>query len=86
MAVGASYKIWWQPLPRWLKAVTVLVAYPSWLFIAYCVLTGQAKSASALYAFSAFAIVAMLHITFDNRNRRGNRERHGGVDLSDGGE
>jgi hypothetical protein len=66
--------------------VTALVAYPSWLFIAYCVLTGQGKSASAVAAFTAFAVVAVLHIVFDVRNRAGRREGHGGLDFSDSGE
>ena len=77
---------WWQPLPLWLKAITVLVAYPAWLFIAYCVLTGQAKSIAAICAFVAFSITALLHIMFDRRNRRGGQEYHGGLDLTGGEE
>lgn len=86
MEAGASYKSWWRPLPKWLKGVTVLVAYPAWILIVYCILTGHAKSTAALFAFVAFAITALLHVIVDSRNRRGDPEVHGGLDLTGGGE
>ena len=84
MKLSASFKSWWRPLPLWLKGVTVVVAFPAWLFIGYCVLTMQAKSTSALAAFGTFAIVALLHIVFDDRNRRGIRKPPGGIDFGGG--
>lgn len=86
MKTPASFSSWWCPLPRWLKVVTALGVYPPWLFIIYCVLTGQAKSVGALVAFSVFAFCTVLHIIFDSRNRRDGRGANGGFDLSDGGE
>ena len=84
MEAGESYGYWWRPLPLWLKGVTVLVAYPAWFFGVYCILTGQAKSTAAFSAFVVFAVTALLHILFDNRNRRGGLEGHRGMDLTDG--
>ena len=71
-------------MPHWLKGVTVLVGFPVWLFIVYCVVVGNAKSTEAFFAFGVFAIFVMLHIVTDSRNRRGFPERGGGADLSDG--
>jgi hypothetical protein len=84
MEDSSSFKSWWQRLPAWLKGATILVAFPAWLCIVYCVLTGQAKSTSAFAGFASFAVVAILHIVFDDRNRRGIRERHGGIDFGGG--
>lgn len=84
MEISASFKGWWRPLPAWLKGVTVLVAVPAWFVIVYCVLAGQAKSTSAFAGFASCAVVTILHIVFDDRNRRGIREPRGGIDL--GGE
>ncbi|WP_188513439.1 hypothetical protein [Blastomonas aquatica] len=84
MAVKQSYRNWWRPLPAWVKAATTLVAFPAWLFIVYCIVTGNLKSLEALSAFGVFAVVVVLHIVFDRRTRRGAPERHGGADLIDG--
>lgn len=79
-----SYRSWWQPLPVWLKLVAICGAFPAWFIIAYCVLTGQAKSWAALIAFAVFAICTVLHIAFDQRNRRGGIIRHRGFDVGGG--
>lgn len=81
MKTHTSLKSWWRPLPVWLKAVTLIVGFPAWLFIVYCVLAGQADSIAALVAFLIFAAVAILHIIFDRRYRRGDHERSG-LDVS----
>lgn len=84
METLAPLRSWWQPLPLWLKLITVLIAFPAWLFIVYCVLEGQAKSPAAFFAFAAFTLCAILHITFDSRNRRSGRESSGGLELDEG--
>jgi len=86
MKRATSYQSWWKPLPLWLKLVTVCGAYPAWLFIIYCVLSGQAKSWGALFAFSIFASCTLLHIVFDRRNRLPNRECHRSRDIVIGDE
>ncbi len=86
METRISCDSWWRPLPLWLKLLTILAAFPAWLLIIYCVLTGQAKSTEAFAAFSVFAFCAAIHIIFDTRNRERRRERSGGLELSDGGE
>lgn len=83
MKTLASLKSWWRPLPVWLQAVTLIIGFPAWLFIAYCVLSGRAESGAAFVAFVMFATVAIVHIMFDRRNRRGNHESSG-LDLSGG--
>lgn len=85
MKTRASLGIWWRPLPVWLKVVSVLLAFPAWLFIAYCLLSGQAKSVAAFVAFAIFAAVAILHLIFDRRNRQGDHERSG-LDVPGSGE
>lgn len=85
MNTRASFGSWWRPLPNWLKGMTLLLAFPAWLFIAYCVLSGQAKSAAACLAFVVFATVTILHLIFDRRNRRGDHERSG-FNISNSGE
>lgn len=85
MKTRTSYISWWRPLPIWLKGMTLLFGYPAWLFIAYCVLSGQAKSVSAFIAFVIFAAVVILHLIFDRRNRRGEHVRSG-LDFSGSGE
>ena len=81
----ASIKSWWQPLPVWLKGVTLLLGFPGWLFIAFSVLSGQAKSVEAFVAFAIFAAVTILNIIFDHHNRRGERKRSS-LDVSGSGE
>jgi hypothetical protein len=68
----------------WLKLVTVCCAYPAWIFVLYCIVTGQAKSLGALMAFSVFVVCALLHIIFDNRNRLTGQKEGGGLDLFGG--
>jgi hypothetical protein len=77
---------WWRCLPWWLKLVTLLVAFPAWAFIVYCVLTGQADSPPAYAAFVVFAICAALHIRFDRRDHGGGQDGSGGLEMSDSGE
>ena len=60
---------WWRGLPRWLKAVFLLGNLPAWLFIVYCVVTGQGKSVGALLAFAVFVACTVLYVIFDRRNR-----------------
>ncbi|PKP90145.1 MAG: hypothetical protein CVT77_15885 [Alphaproteobacteria bacterium HGW-Alphaproteobacteria-16] len=57
---------------------------PAWFVVAYCVLTGQAKSTVALLAFSAFFIGTALYIVFDQHNRQSNARERRGLDLLGG--
>ena len=86
MKASESYETWWRPLPLWLQGVAILVAFPAWLFIVFCILAGDAKGTAALVASGAFAATALLHIAFDDRNRRGGQERLDAADLSDNAE
>lgn len=86
MERATSYRSWWKALPLWLKLVTVCGAYPPWLFIIYCILSGQEKSWGAIFAFSIFAICTLLHIMFDRRNRLPSAERHPSWDIGSGDE
>lgn len=78
-----AYRSWWQPLPAWLKLVTVMGIYPAWLFIVYCVFTGASKSQEAVIAFAIFAIGTLLHIAFNGRNRSSG-QKEGGFNFSSG--
>ncbi|MCC2977944.1 hypothetical protein LK533_14830 [Sphingomonas sp. PL-96] len=78
-----SYRSWWQPLPAWLKLVTLVGIYPAWLFIVVCVCTGASKSKEALLAFGVCVIGTLLHIAFDHRDH-GNPQQRNGVDFGGG--
>ncbi|MFN3474384.1 MAG: hypothetical protein ACK4ZW_10100 [Blastomonas sp.] len=84
MKISQPFGHWWQPLPLWIKGVTVLVGFPAWFFIVYCAAIGNAKSTEAFSAFGVFATIVVLHIVMDSRNRQGIPERGGGADISDG--
>jgi hypothetical protein len=86
METRVTLKSWWQPLPLWLKLVTILITYPAWFFILYCIFSGQAKSMAAIWAFGAFAFSAVLHIIFDSRNSQRGRHTHRGFEMMDGGD
>ena len=73
-------------MPAWLKGATLFVAYPACGIIMLCVVMGKSESPLAIAAFVSFAVVALLHVVFDERNRRGGPNRDRGVDISDGGE
>lgn len=61
---------WWTGLPIWLKLIYALVTTPAWLFIVYCVFTGQNKSTGALVAFGIAAVSAVPFFIFERRRRR----------------
>ncbi|RJG55457.1 hypothetical protein D0Z70_08610 [Sphingobium terrigena] len=84
MNVKGSFAIWWKPLPLWLKLATVLIAYPAWALIVYCIVSGTAKGALSLWAVGAFGLVVLLHIMFDSRNRKKGIEHLGGLELHGG--
>ncbi|OHC93488.1 MAG: hypothetical protein A3H25_06680 [Sphingomonadales bacterium RIFCSPLOWO2_12_FULL_63_15] len=86
METRVTLKIWWQPLPLWLKLVTIFITYPAWFFVLYCIFSGQAKSIAAIGAFCAFAFSALLHIMFDSRNRQRGRQTHRGFEMMDVGD
>ena len=72
---------WWRGLPTVLKASFLLVTLPAWLAIVYLMLAGEADSRRALVAFAVFAVSAIPHLFLD---RRAQRDRGGGIDLSGG--
>ncbi|WP_138984430.1 hypothetical protein [Sphingobium yanoikuyae] len=81
MKAGETLVGWWQPLPSWLKGITLLIAVPAWAFILVCIFDGNAKTGTALAAFCVFFAVTGLHIIFDIRNRKGHREPAIGLDI-----
>lgn len=84
MERATSYRSWWQPLPTWLKTVTLCGAYPAFLYGIYCILVGQEKSWQAIIAFGIFAFCTILHIVFDRRNRIVGGEYGRGIDFFNG--
>jgi hypothetical protein len=72
-----TYRSWWRPLPVWLKLLTVVGFYPTWMFLIYRVFTGASKSREALIAFIICFACVLLHIAFDKRNRVGGRDGRG---------
>ncbi len=78
-----SHSEWWRGLPLWLKAVDLILALPAWLFIVFCVVTGQNKSTAALGAFAVCVVSTLLHVTFDRR-RGGSGHEGNGFTVGDG--
>ncbi|MES2442469.1 MAG: hypothetical protein V4574_06530 [Pseudomonadota bacterium] len=68
-------------MPPWLKLTYLFAAIPAWLFIIFCVLTGQHKSFKAIAALGIFAGVTLLHIVFDRRKGGAGHEAGGGIDI-----
>jgi hypothetical protein len=75
-----NHSAWWRGLPLWLRSVYLFVALPAWLFIMFCVVTGQDKSLAALGAFGVFALTVLLNIVFDRR-RGGTDHEVGGIEF-----
>jgi hypothetical protein len=82
---SSSYGAWWQPLPVWLKAMTIIIAYPSAFFMAYLIFTGRSKSGQALIAFCVFAFVTLLHAVFDGRKQRSSSDGLSSFEIDRGG-
>ena len=55
---------YWQAQPRWVKALTLLIAIPAWLVLAVSSFTGAIGGTLQIIAFSVVAAVALLHLTF----------------------
>lgn len=66
---GPSTREWWSSLPIWLKLIYALVIIPAWLFMAYCIFTGQNESTGAYVAFGIAAVSAVPFFIFE-RSRR----------------
>jgi hypothetical protein len=64
-----STREWWASLPTWLRLIYALVTIPAWLFIMYCVFTGQDKSTGALIAFGIAAASAVPFLIHERRRR-----------------
>ena len=75
-----SQEEWWSGLPLWLKLVFLMIALPAWLFMVFCILTGESKSPAALAAFGVFGAATLLFIIFDRR-RGGAGHEGGGVEI-----
>jgi hypothetical protein len=54
----------WQVQPRWVKALTLLIAVPAWLVFVTSIFAGTLGGTLQTIAFSAFAAVALLQLAF----------------------
>lgn len=78
-----SYRSWWQPLPAWLKLVTLLGIYPAGSFMVFWILTGASKSTEALLAFGVCLLCTRMHAADDSLGR-GEGQAGNGVSFGDG--
>ena len=54
----------WQVQPRWVKALTLLIAVPAWLVFVTSIFFGTLGGTLQTIAFSVFAAVALLQLVF----------------------
>ena len=54
----------WKVQPRWLKALTILVAVPAWLVLMVSVFSGDIDATVETVALSAFVATFLLQVAF----------------------
>ncbi|MBV9840286.1 MAG: hypothetical protein JOY99_01920 [Sphingomonadaceae bacterium] len=54
----------WAVQPYWVKALTIIVAIPAWLVIAYSLMSDNPDDHVVRMAGAMFAVVCLLQITF----------------------